>query len=174
MKYDSDRLAHLAGIKSASSSNSRKEKKQIREGREIKRLRQIVRQEAKKILSTPEKKVLDDTSLVERAQKSKSLTEAMTTLGFAGPGFGGEGPAFGTPMTSARKLASIKESECDHGDLDGDEEIDFDVEARMAEPDLPTLVLSSGHVVPRDAWLAAWGLDPNDPEAALKLPPEAR
>lgn len=124
MKFDIDRFVKLAGMRTAAESTKsaapaapaavlKESAGRLAESAEIKNLRHIIRSETRAILASnnSSKKVSDD-ALVEGVQRSKSLTEAMTTLGFLGPGFGGNN-AFdqGGAMTSASRFASLNEED---------------------------------------------------------------
>ena len=129
MKFDMDRLSQLAGISTEAADNTekvsanravrptsdgliRESRNRIRESSDLTKLREIIRKETHSIIKTlRENSVKRDERLVERSQRSKSLTEAMTTMSFAGPGFGGKSLVLGAPMTSAKKLASLFETE---------------------------------------------------------------
>ena len=108
MKFDMDRLSQLAGISTEAADNTekvsanravrptsdgliRESRNRIRESSDLTKLREIIRKETHSIIKTlRENSVKRDERLVERSQRSKSLTEAMTTMSFAGPGFGGK------------------------------------------------------------------------------------
>ena len=124
MKFDIDRVAKLSGMRTvaettkntapaAPSAVLKESAGRLTESAEIKNLRHIIRSETRAILAANKssKKVSDD-ALVEGVQRSKSLTEAMTTLGFLGPGFGGNNAfAQGGTMTSASRFASLNEED---------------------------------------------------------------
>lgn len=127
MKFDIDRFAKLAGIRAAAeapkstgptapASVLKESASRLEESAEIKRLRQIIRSETQAILeSTKTSKTASTDKLVESVQRSKSLTEAMTTLGFLGPGFGNNKSfVLGGPMTSASRVASLREEDEGH------------------------------------------------------------
>jgi len=70
-----------------------------RESAEITQLRSIIRNEARTMIAEMRK----------ASGSKKGLSEALT-LGFAGPGFGGDKRvAFAAPLTSARSIASLFE-----------------------------------------------------------------
>jgi hypothetical protein len=124
MKFDIDRFAKLSGMRTTAettkntapatpSSVLKESAGRLAESAEIKNLRNIIRSETRAILAANKtsKKVSDD-ALVEGVQRSKSLTEAMKTLGFLGPGFGGNNAfAQGGTMTSASRFASLNEED---------------------------------------------------------------
>ena len=124
MKFDIDRFAKLSGMRTAAETTKntapaapaavlKESAGRLAESAEIKNLRNIIRSETRAILAANKtsKKVSDD-ALVEGVQRSKSLTEAMKTLGFLGPGFGGNNAfALGGTMTSASRFASLNEED---------------------------------------------------------------
>lgn len=127
MKFDIDRFAKLAGIRSAAeapksaaptapASVLKESSSRLAESAEIKQLRQIIRSETRAILeSAKASKTQSVDALVENVQRSRSLTEAMATLGFAGPGFGNNKSfVLGGPMTSASRIASLHEEDEGH------------------------------------------------------------
>ena len=136
MKFDIDRFAKLAGMRTvaettkntapaAPSAVLKESAGRLAESAEIKNLRHIIRSETRAILAANKssKKVSDD-ALVEGVQRSKSLTEAMTTLGFLGPGFGGNNAfAQGGTMTSASRFASLNEEDETGTSPHGDEQL---------------------------------------------------
>lgn len=139
MKFDIDRFAKLAGlrttetVKDAAPASSpavlRESVQRLEESAEIKQLRQIIRNETRSILEAARvSKTKSVDTLVESAQRSKSLTEAMATLGFLGPGFGGnKAIMLGAPMTSASRFASLHEedeSSVAEEEKDGPDEVD--------------------------------------------------
>jgi hypothetical protein len=124
MKFDIDRFAKLAGMRTAAESTKsaapvapaavlKESAGRLAESAEIKNLRHIIRSETRAILAANKtSKTVSDDALVEGVQRSKSLTEAMTTLGFLGPGFGGNNSfALGGAMTSASRFASLNEED---------------------------------------------------------------
>ena len=130
MKFDIDRFAKLAGMRTAAESTKsaspaapaavlKESAGRLAESAEIKNLRHIIRSETRAILAAKNSsKTVSDDALVEGVQRSKSFTEAMTTLGFLGPGFGGNNAfALGGAMTSASRFASLnEEDEMGNGD----------------------------------------------------------
>lgn len=124
MKFDIDRFAKLAGIRAAAeapksaapASVLKESSSRLAESAEIKQLRQIIRSETRAILeSAKASKTQSVDALVENVQRSRSLTEAMVTLGFAGPGFGNNKSfVLGGPMTSASRIASLHEEDEGH------------------------------------------------------------
>lgn len=131
MKFDTDRFARLAGLdskrdvksthqaptqRSVMTEGSRRSasKSQLNESDDMKKLRSIIRRETLVVL-----KQMNESSLavrdidVVRAQKKKSLNEAIA-MGFYGPGFGdSRASILGGAMTSGSRLFSITESEED-------------------------------------------------------------
>jgi hypothetical protein len=126
MKFDIDRFAKLAGIRgtveapksaapAAPAAVLKESASRLEESAEIKNLRRIIREETRSILTSKKASKKTDEALVEGVQRSKSLTEAMVTLGFLGPGFGGNNAfVLGGPMTSASKIASLHEEDEGH------------------------------------------------------------
>jgi hypothetical protein len=123
MKFDIDRFAKLAGIRgtvdapksaapAAPAAVLKESASRLEESAEIKNLRRIIREETRSILTSRNSAKKTDEALVEGVQRSKSLTEAMATLGFLGPGFGGNNAfVLGGPMTSASRIASLREED---------------------------------------------------------------
>jgi hypothetical protein len=134
MKFDTDRFARLAGLDNkrdakpthqaptqrsvmTEGSLRRDSKSQLNESDDMKKLRSIIRRETLVVL-----KQMNESSLavrdvdIVRAQKKKSLNEAIA-MGFYGPGFGDNRAAIlGGALTSGSRLFSITESE--EGDLE--------------------------------------------------------
>lgn len=129
MKFDIDRFAKLAGLPAdkheaapaavrpapearSVMTESRKTPPRIQESAEVKQLRAIIRRETVEVLKQMNESKFDvKDSQIVRAQKAKSLNEAIT-MGFYGPGFGSNKSfVLGGPMTSASRFASLSEAD---------------------------------------------------------------